>query len=90
MPQRLLLPATTALRVVGTDTVEVAVDGENKLVLCRCTVALDAAPTGGGGQTMAYFHAVGGATYERIATGTVTDAAFYACGRRVALGALPT
>lgn len=53
-------------------------------------MALDAAPNGVGGQAMAYVHAVGGVTYERIATGTVTDAAFYACGRRVALGALPT
>lgn len=76
--------------MVGTDTVEVAVDGENKLVPCRCAVDLDAAPTGGGGQAMAYVHAVGGPTFKRIATGKVTEAAFYACGRRVALGALPT
>jgi len=99
--QSMLLPPAIALRTVGVDMVEVAVDGENKLVLRACSAALvvpdPPSRAGASGSaprpvlaaaaaTVCHLHAAEGGTYERIATGTVEDATYHQAGVRISLG----
>lgn len=82
--QRLMLPESVAFRVVGSDTVQVAVDAENMLTLRAVQVDdIEHLPNG----LHEYIvHATRGAAYERIATGSTEDAAFFCTGKRVLLG----